>query len=276
MGLFNHAKREPSHTNETADIHQLASTGAALWRKREELGLSLHDLAAQLNMGDEQLSALEAGERSNLPEAVFIRASVRRIASKLGLDPEPLIAKLRDLDQNESSVASKRQVDQTPRLNNKESRPAANTNKEQRGHWHWLRLVSGLAAASAAIAAGWSWSQTANLVPAKQQQELSQPVAKPVATQTPTLGRTSPKTVTILTSEPSWIAIRNQGGDLLFEGMVDQEKTLPAGQALEIYAGRPDLVRVNFGSGQQGPLGPIDRVRWHPITAAQSPPAPTL
>ena len=275
MGLFNHAKREPSHTNETADVNQLASTGASLRGKREELGLSLHDLASQLNMGDEQLSALEAGDRSNLPEAVFIRASVRRIASKLGLDPEPLISQLRDLEQGESSVTSKRGVDQEPRLNNNDSRPAANAN-EQRRHWHGIRLASGLAVASAAIAAGWSWSQTANLVPAQPQQALSQSVTKPVATKTPSLQEKSPKTVTILTSEPSWIAIRNQGGDLLFEGLVDQEKTLPAGQALEIYAGRPDLVRVNFCSGQQGPLGPIDQVRWYPITAAQSPPAPTL
>ena len=276
MALFNHGQRESGQTHDRVEVNHLVNAGAALRQKREEQGFSLHDLASQLNMGDEQLSALEAGERSNLPEAVFIRASVRRIANKLGLDPEPLIAKLRDLDQGESSVAPKRQVDQAPRLNNKESRPAANANKEQRGHWHWLRLASGLAAASAGIAAGWTWSQTANLVPAKQQQELSQPVAKPVATQTPTLGRTSPKTVTILTSEPSWIAIRNQNGELLFEGMVDQEKTLTTDQALEIYAGRPDLVRVNFGSGQLGPLGPIDQVRWYPITPEPSPTAPTL
>ena len=272
MALFNHGQRESSQTNDRVEVNHLVNAGAALRQKREEQGLSLHDLASQLNMGDEQLSALEAGERSNLPEAVFIRASVRRIANKLGLDPEPLIAKLRDLDQGESSVASKRQVDQDPRLNNKDARPAAIANKEQRRRWGWLRLVSGLAAASAAIAAGWTWSQTANLVPAKQQQELSQPVA----TQTPTLGKTSPKTVTILTSEPSWIAIRNQNGELLFEGMVDQEKTLTTDQALEIYAGRPDLVRVNFGSGQLGPLGPIDQVRWYSITAEQSPTAPTL
>ena len=274
MALFNHAQRESSKTNETAEVSNLACTGAALRERREELGLSLHDLASQLNMGDEQLSALEAGDRSNLPEAVFIRASVRRIANKLGLDPEPLIATLRNLDQGESSVASKRQDDQEPRLNNQGSRPAATANQQQR--WGWLRLASGLAAVSAAIAAGWSWSQTANLVPAQQQQKLSKSVAKPVASKTPSFEETSPKTVTIFTSEPSWIAIRNQGGELLFEGMVDQEKTLTTDQALEIYAGRPDLVRVNSGSGQQGPLGRIDQVRWYSITAEQSPTAPTL
>ena len=274
MALFIHAPRESSKTNETTEVSNLACTGAALRERREELGLSLHDLASQLNMGDEQLSALEAGDRSNLPEAVFIRASVRRIANKLGLDPDPLIAKLRDLDQSESSLASKRQVDQEPRLNNQGSRPAATANKQQR--WGWLRLASGLAAVSAAIAAGWSWSQTANLVPPQQQQKLSNSVAKPVASKTPSFEETSPKTVTIFTSEPSWIAIRNQGGELLFEGMVDQEKTLTTDQALEIYAGRPDLVRVNSGSGQQGPLGPIDQVRWYSITAEQSPTAPPL
>ena len=276
MALFNQAQHESSLTNQTIEVNNLVSVGAALRGKREEQGLSLNDLAEQLNMGDEQLLALEAGDRSNLPEAVFIRASVRRIANKLSLDPEPLIAKLRDLDRHDASQTSKRRVDQDPLLNNKGAKPAANANNEKQRHWRWLRLASGLAAASAAIAAGWSWSQTANLVNTKQQQGLSKPVAKPVATKTPTLGRKSPKTVTILTSEPSWIAIRNQRGELLFEGMIDQEKTLITDQALEIYAGRPDLVRVNFGSGQQGPLGPIDQVRWYPITPAPTPTASTL
>jgi len=274
MALFNHAQSVSGKTNETPQESHLACTGAALRERREELGLSLHDLAEQLHMGDEQLSALEAGDRHNLPEAVFIRASVRRVANKLGLDPEPLITKLRDLDQGESSVASKRQVDQDPRLNNKVSRPTAN--KEPRKRWGWLRLASGLAAVSAAVVAGWSWSQSANLQTAQQQAPKNSPLAQPAATQSPSPQGKSPKTVTIITSEPSWISIRNQSGEQLFEGIVDKEKTLTTDQALEIYAGRPDLVQVNFGSGQQGPLGPIDQVRWYTITDEQSPTAPTL
>ena len=276
MANFKHAWSEKNQTDEASESNALASTGAALKQGREALGLSLHDLASQLHMGDEQLTALEAGDRSNLPEAVFIRASVRRVANKLGLNPEPLIAKLRDLDQTSERKGSQLPRDSSNLPKAKSSKPAETTIKPQHRGWGWLRLGTGLVALSAALATGWSWSQNTNRQPPQQQHANNTKTAAPPTSTTTTAQDKAITTVTILTSEPSWIALRNQRGDLLFEGMVDQEKTLTTDQPLEIYAGRPDLVRVNLGGHQQGPLGPIDQMRWYPITAAPSPTAPTL
>ena len=77
-------------------------------------------------------------------------------------------------------------------------------------------------------------------------------------------------------TKPSWIAVHNQDGEELFAGMLDKEKTFTASEGLEIYAGRPDLVSVKSAGNQQGPLGPIDQIRWYRISAAPEPINPTL
>lgn len=278
MAIFNQPQRESGKTTETAACDALAITGAALKDSREAQGLSLHDLASQLNMGDEQLKALETGDRPSLPEAVFIRAAVRRVANKLGLDPDPLIATLHDLDHIPTSTSAIPLPASRGRLTSKDGMPATDTDTPQRGGWGWLRVASGVLAVTAAVAAGWSWNRTANLDTPKPPQSNSEPVGvgSPLASPAPAPQVKRETTVTILTSEPSWIAIRNQSDELLFEGMINREKSLTTNEPLEIYAGRPDLVHVNLGRGQQGPLGPIDQVRWYPITAAPSPTGPTL
>jgi hypothetical protein len=131
-------------------------------------------------------------------------------------------------------------------------------------------------AVSAVAVAGWRWSQSTNFQTQQPPQPSNEVAAKPVAAPTSSVQNKAPNTVTIITSQPSWIAIRNRGGALLFEGMVEKEKTLTTSQPLEIYAGRPDLVKVLSGRDQQGPLGSIDQVRWYPINAAPSPTAATL
>ena len=47
---------------------------------------SLEDLASNLKMGAHQLKALEEGNEDLLPEKVFIKAMVRRVAEKLKID----------------------------------------------------------------------------------------------------------------------------------------------------------------------------------------------
>lgn len=61
----------------------LQSLGQQLSSAREARGLSREALASQLNMGLEQLEALETGNIIRLPETVFIVAQARRVASHL-------------------------------------------------------------------------------------------------------------------------------------------------------------------------------------------------
>ncbi len=64
----------------------LQKVGEFLKEARQGRNLSIEDLSSALRIGQEQLIALEAGDEKSLPEKVFIKAMVRRIAEKLNLD----------------------------------------------------------------------------------------------------------------------------------------------------------------------------------------------
>ena len=51
---------------------ELASLGRVLKEQRERQGMTSQAFADSLHMGQEQLEALENGDRDNLPEPVFI------------------------------------------------------------------------------------------------------------------------------------------------------------------------------------------------------------
>ena len=63
----------------------LQKVGEFLREARQGRNLSIEDLSSSLRIGKEQLVALEEGDEQSLPEKVFIRAMVRRIAEKLNL-----------------------------------------------------------------------------------------------------------------------------------------------------------------------------------------------
>ena len=68
---------------------------AAITQARLGAGLGVVELAKRLNMGVEQLEALESGELDRLPEPVFVVAQARRIAQNLGVSIDGEILALR-------------------------------------------------------------------------------------------------------------------------------------------------------------------------------------
>ena len=72
----------------------LAEVGRCIQERREALGLSAEQLAGTLHLGVEQLRSLELGDLQRLPEPVFIKAMVRRIAGHLKLDADALAKQL--------------------------------------------------------------------------------------------------------------------------------------------------------------------------------------
>ena len=72
----------------------LQKVGEFLREARKGRNLTLEDLSSSLRIGKEQLIALEEGDESSLPEKVFIRAMVRRIAEKLNLDTSFILDEL--------------------------------------------------------------------------------------------------------------------------------------------------------------------------------------
>ena len=78
----------------------LRNVGEFLREARQGRNLSVEDLSSSLRIGKEQLIALESGDESALPEKVFIRAMVRRIAEKLNLDTSFILEELNEKKNN--------------------------------------------------------------------------------------------------------------------------------------------------------------------------------
>ena len=74
----------------------LQKVGEFLREARQGRNLSVEDLSSSLRIGKEQLVALEEGDEQTLPEKVFIRAMVRRIAEKLNLDTSFILDELNE------------------------------------------------------------------------------------------------------------------------------------------------------------------------------------
>ncbi|WP_320667256.1 helix-turn-helix domain-containing protein [Prochlorococcus sp. MIT 1307] len=77
----------PSIPNEPfPKLNPLQKIGGLIKKAREERNMSIEDLSGSLRIGQEQLIALENGEEELLPEKVFIKAMVRRVAERLHLE----------------------------------------------------------------------------------------------------------------------------------------------------------------------------------------------
>ncbi len=74
----------------------LKNVGEFLREARQGRNLSIEELSSTLRIGKEQLIALEEGNENSLPEKVFIRAMIRRIAEKLNLDTSFIFEELNE------------------------------------------------------------------------------------------------------------------------------------------------------------------------------------
>ncbi|MFZ4804794.1 MAG: helix-turn-helix domain-containing protein [Synechococcus lacustris] len=86
-----------SATDPSADLISLASLGGRLRQERLRQQIELNTLARRLHMRPDQIEALETGDRGHWPEQAFAVAQLRRLAEALKLDPDPLVADLREL-----------------------------------------------------------------------------------------------------------------------------------------------------------------------------------
>ena len=71
-----------------------ASLGVMLREAREQLGLSVADVAAQTKFAPRQIEALEADDFENLPETAFLRGFIRSYAKILNMDAQILLEAL--------------------------------------------------------------------------------------------------------------------------------------------------------------------------------------
>ena len=103
--MENSENRKSDNTHIANKKSALKTVGEFLREARQGRNLSLEDLSSSLRIGKEQLIALESGDESALPEKVFIRAMVRRIAEKLNLDTSFILEKLNEKKLNEPKIS---------------------------------------------------------------------------------------------------------------------------------------------------------------------------
>ena len=72
-------------------IASLEDFGACLRERREEAGISLHQISAVTKISVSTLEALENNNISALPGGIFSRAVVRAYASEVGLDQDDTV-----------------------------------------------------------------------------------------------------------------------------------------------------------------------------------------
>tara|TARA_B100000214_G_C23569916_1_gene446834 strand:+ start:60 stop:563 length:504 start_codon:yes stop_codon:yes gene_type:complete len=94
-------ERKSDNSNIANKKSPLQKVGEFIREARQGRNLSVEDLSTSLRIGKEQLIALEDGDESSLPEKVFIRAMVRRIAEKLNLDTSFIFEELNKKRENQ-------------------------------------------------------------------------------------------------------------------------------------------------------------------------------
>jgi cytoskeleton protein RodZ len=100
---------------------------------REELNLSVSDVARHLKLSPAQVEALEEGAYDRLPGRVFVRGFLRNYAKLLGIDPQPL---LRSIEHEMPQPAI---VDESPQS------PEVVMPREQPARWPMQILFAAMA-----------------------------------------------------------------------------------------------------------------------------------
>jgi cytoskeletal protein RodZ len=240
-------------------LSTLRSLGQELRQGREGQQLELAALAARLNMGVEQLKALEEGDASRLPEPVFVVAQARRVASSLAINIDGALQTLRDSGQFQAKPIKVAEL--APSAPSRPPNSAASATVPGIGR---LALAAAILAGLTAVStAGWQRWQRSQARPS-QQPGQSMPLTSVQKTDS---GSLAPNQLQLNISEPSWLEVKTKTGSILFRGTFKGERRFPLGQGLEVLAGRPDLVWAKLGEGAAQPLGRIDQVRWRSFTA---------
>jgi cytoskeleton protein RodZ len=238
----------------------LVEIGAQLRQARLERGQSIAELSSRLNMGQEQLQALESANLAQLPEPVFVIAQIRRVASTLGVDLESSIQELRHSQALRSAAG--------PSADSNSAAQSAGGTATALHQRHprrpWRRALAGVVAVPLLGwlgVSGWMhWQRTNQPKDQDSTAAASAPAPAAAAAQ-----------LTLSSRATSWLAVRDSTGTMLFEGNFTGRKQFPLGQGLAVLAGRPDLVLASRDGSTPEPLGPIEAVSWRRFSPAPQP-----
>lgn len=142
--------------------------GERLAAARESRGMTVAEIAQQLKLSPWQVEALEAGNTSRLPSAVFVRGFIRNYARLVKLDPKELLA------YAEPAV---------PAPANPPHKPSAEIPFPTRRRMNWWPYAAGAAVVVGALAVYEFYPDDASLSPAPSAEVPSTPAQTQVATE---------------------------------------------------------------------------------------------
>jgi len=254
----------------------------AITQARLGAGLGVAELAKRLNMGVEQLEALESGELDRLPEPVFVIAQARRIAQNLGVTIDGEIQALRQSGRLNSKPIELQNLKLTAAP---EEPQASKPIHPPRGRGippllASLLLASGLVAGSFGLWQQWQGRLQQQAIAAKEAKQLKdkqalikQAITKQAQAAALNRSQTEVTSLTLSTLKNTWLEVKTLKGKQLFRGDFKGQQRFSLVQGLRVLAGRPDLVLVQVGSRAARPLGTISQVRWQTFAASKAKPA---
>jgi cytoskeletal protein RodZ len=267
-----------AESDEEDDIIQTSSVGERLKAAREQMKLSLEDIADQTRIPLRHLQNLEAGDWSNLPAPTYTIGFAKSYASAVGLDRTEIGDDLRnEMGGQRYESGGNAEVFE----------PADPARTMPR----WL-VLSAIGAIILLVVI-MTWLNNRSLEPDEAQAPPPEAVATAPAQSAPQTsqpaqqhGQPATGPVVLTATEPAWIQITD-GGRTLFSGELaaGQSFTVPQGAAAPLLkAGKPEALRVTVGSATAPPVGPPGRVASDVSLApadlmrggtATSPPAPS-
>ena len=254
----------------------LIRVGQIIREGREHRGLSCEQLASSLHMGVEQLAALESGASQRLPEPVFVKAMVRRLAGHLRLDADELVAELGPTKRAVSSISALN----APLPPGTASLDSRSPQRRPLVLLFALMLVGG--GASYTLWQG-SLGQGTSPLPkdgtsvmasdqtpetaAVETAVIETPSTETAVTESPASPAPDPALpavvlVELSSKEPVWIALR-RGEDIEFQGILEKPLSIDEPSAVELWSQRPDLVTVSVTDQEPRSVSDSREDRWH-------------
>ena len=236
-------------------VERLADLGNQLKERRQQQGITLEEVANRTRIQPRLLRAIEAGQRNELPEAVYVHGFIRQYANAIGLNGVELAS---EFPMPFTQTAATRSV--WLNLPGAQLRPV---------HLYGIYLVLMVAAVST-LSYIINRSSTSTQLAALENLQRSVPTNATVIG--PVLPHPSLGTVTNQISSPlnankpvrvglkltsqSWIRVMVDG-KVDFEGVLPEgsQRTWTAAKQVVLRAGDAGGVMVSFNDSQSRPLG---------------------
>ena len=226
--------------------------GARLRKAREDLGLTMEDVATHTRIARRFLEGIEAGELESLPGLVFSRNFVRQYADHLNLDPEPLLNALPKLDESHIQLP-------VPPAK------ARSRRWDSRGK-SLMILAAWLLAIAATGTTVWTYRDVK--LPSLYAAKTPEPKAPPPQLHTPVPVQQSVQVV-VKASQATWVSLAADG-KAFFAGTLKANETreVSATEQVKLVAGNAGGLIVSLNGRELEPIGPQGQVRVVRLTAS--------